>query len=147
MEADQRAPVVANGEIEIAGAPEAVWDVLTDFRAWPSWNPDVKSMSFAGEVAEGSEFKWKAGPGTITSTIRRVERPRLIGWTGKTLGTSAVHVYRLEPRDGKTLVSTEETFDGLIARIFRGSLQKTVKKSLDTGLQYLKARVEEPTAR
>ena len=145
MEADQRAPVVANGEIEISGAPEAVWDVLTDFRAWPSWNPDVKSMSFAGEVAEGSEFKWKAGPGTITSTIRRVERPRLIGWTGKTLGTSAVHVYRLEPRDGKTLVSTEESFDGLIARIFRGSLQKTVNKSLDTGLQYLKARVEEPT--
>jgi uncharacterized protein YndB with AHSA1/START domain len=138
---------VAKSEIEIAGAPEAVWDVLTDFRAWPSWNPDVKSMSFAGEVAEGSEFKWKAGPGTITSTIRRVERPLLIGWTGKTLGTNAVHVYRLESRDGKTLVSTEESFDGLIARIFRGSLRKTVKKSLDTGLQYLEARVEEPTER
>jgi uncharacterized protein YndB with AHSA1/START domain len=147
MEADQRAPVVVKSEIEIAGAPEAVWDVLTDFRAWPSWNPDVKSMSFAGDVAEGSEFKWKAGPGTITSTIRRVERPLLIGWTGKTLGTNAVHVYRLESRDGKTLVSTEESFDGLIARIFRGSLRKTVKKSLDTGLQYLEARVEEPTER
>jgi uncharacterized protein YndB with AHSA1/START domain len=147
MEADQGAPVVATSEIEIARAPEAVWDVLTDFRAWPSWNPDVKSMSFAGEVAEGSEFKWKAGPGTISSTIRRVERPRLIGWTGKTLGTNAVHVYRLEPRDGKTLVSTEESFDGLIARLLRSALQKTVKKSLDTGLQYLKARVGEPTER
>jgi uncharacterized protein YndB with AHSA1/START domain len=147
MEADQGAPVVAKSEIEIAGTPEAVWDVLTDFGAWPSWNPDVKSMSFAGEVAEGSEFKWKAGPGTITSTIRRVERPRVIGWTGKTLGTNAAHVYRLEPRDGKTLVSTEESFDGLIARIFRGSMQKTVKKSLDTGLQHLKARVEERTKR
>jgi hypothetical protein len=44
-------------------------------------------------------------------------------------------------------VSTEESFDGLIARIFRGSLRKTVKKSLDTGLQYLEARVEEPTER
>lgn len=143
MEADPGPPVVAKSEIEITETPEAVWDVLTDFRAWPSWNPDVKSMSFAGEVAEGSEFKWKAGPGTITSTIRRVERPRLISWTGKTLGTNAVHVYRLEPRDEKTLVSTEESFDGLIARIFRGSLQKTVKKSLDTGLQHLKAQVEE----
>jgi uncharacterized protein YndB with AHSA1/START domain len=143
MEADQGAPVVAKSEIEIAGTPEAVWDVLTDFRAWPNWNPDVKSMSFAGEVAEGSEFKWKAGPATITSTIRRVERPHLVGWTGKTLGANAVHVYRLEPRDGKTLVSTEESFDGLIARIFRGSMQKTLKKSLDNGLQHLKTRVEQ----
>lgn len=147
MDADQRAPVVVKSEIEIAGAPEAVWDVLTDFRAWPSWNPDVKSMSFAGEVAEGSEFKWKAGPGTITSTIRRVERPRLIGWTGKNPRYERRDVYRLEPRDGKTLVSTEESFDGLIARIFRGSLQKPVKKSLDAGLQYLKARVEKQTGR
>jgi uncharacterized protein YndB with AHSA1/START domain len=143
MEADPGPPVVAKSEIEIAETPEAVWDVLTDFRAWPSWNPDVKSMSFAGEVAEGSEFKWKAGPGTITSTIRRVERPRLISWTGKTLGTNAVHVYRLEPRDETTLVSTEESFDGLVARIFRGAMQKMVKKSLDTGLQHLKAQVEE----
>jgi hypothetical protein len=94
-------------------------------------------------VAERSEFKWKAGPATITSTIRRVERPHLVGWTGKTLGANAVHVYRLEPRDGKTLVSTEESFDGLIARIFRGSLQKTLKKSLDSGLQHLKTRVEQ----
>jgi hypothetical protein len=104
-------------------------------------------MSFAGEVEEGSEFKWKAGPSTITSTIRRVERPHLIGWTGKTLGASAVHVYRLEPHDGKTLVSTEESFDGLLAHIFRGSMERTVKKALDRGLQHLKTRVEEQAER
>jgi hypothetical protein len=147
VEVDKAAPVVAATEIEIAAGPEAVWDVLTDFGRWPTWNSDVKSISFGGEVSEGAEFRWKAGPGTITSTIRRVERPRLIGWTGKTLGTNAVHVYRLEPRDGKTLVRTEESFSGLVARLARGPLQRMLKRSLDTGLERLKARVEQsPTA-
>ena len=143
MEVDKAAPVVAATEIEIEAGPEAVWEVLTDFGRWPTWNSDVKSMSFGGEVSEGAKFRWKAGPGTITSTIRRVEQPRLIGWTGKTLGTNAVHVYRLEPRDGKTLVRTEESFSGLVARLARGPMQRMLKRSLDTGLERLKARVEQ----
>jgi uncharacterized protein YndB with AHSA1/START domain len=146
MEVNRDAPVVAAAELEIAASPEAVWDVLTDFERWPTWNSDVKSMSLSGEVAEGSEFRWRAGPGTITSRIGRVERPRLIGWTGKTLGTHAVHVYRLEPRDGSTLVKTEESFEGLVARIARGPMRNMVRKSLDAGLRQLKARVEQGPA-
>jgi hypothetical protein len=147
VEVDKAAPVVVATEIEIAAGPEAVWEVLTDFGRWPTWNSDVKSMSFGGEVSEGAEFRWKAGPGTITSAIRCVELPRLIVWTGKTLGTNAVHVYRLEPRDGKTLVRTEESFSGLVARLARGPMQRMLKKSLDTGLERLKARVEQPPTR
>lgn len=146
MDVKRDAPVLAAGEIEIASEPDAVWDVLTDFAAWPSWNPDVKSMAFEGGLAEGAEFRWKAGPGTITSTIRRVERPLLIGWTGKTLGMSAVHVYRLERRDGGTLVTTEESFDGPIARLARRPLRRMLTTSLEAGLRALKTRVESPRA-
>jgi hypothetical protein len=147
MDVDRTAPVIAASDVEIAANPDAVWDVLTDFDRWPAWNPGVTSMSFRGNVAEGTEFRWKAGPGTITSTIRTVERPRLIAWTGKTLGITGVHVYRLEPRDGRTLVATEESFDGILARLAPRRMQKMLKKSLDAGLLHLKARVEErPTA-
>ncbi|PQJ10866.1 hypothetical protein CJD36_012915 [Flavipsychrobacter stenotrophus] len=31
-------------EITIKAAPEKVWTVLTDFAAYPSWNPFVKSI-------------------------------------------------------------------------------------------------------
>jgi uncharacterized protein YndB with AHSA1/START domain len=61
---DEGAPVVSATEIEIAAASEAVWDVLTNFEAWPSWNPDVKAISMTDVLAEGSEFRWKAGPGS-----------------------------------------------------------------------------------
>ena len=139
---NEDAPAVGASEIEIAAAPETVWEVLTDIDRWPTWNPDIKSMSLQGGVAEGSVFRWKAGPGKITSTIRRVQPPRLIAWTGKTFGIKAIHFYRLEPRNGKTFVRTEESFEGIAARLMRRSLQKTLDKALADGLRYLRTESE-----
>ncbi|HKY11979.1 MAG TPA: SRPBCC family protein [Gaiellaceae bacterium] len=137
-----RAPVVGTSQIEIAAEPQIVWEVLTAFEGWPSWNPDVKSMSMHGAVVTGSRFRWKAGPGTITSTIERVEPPRLIAWTGKTLGLRAIHFYWLEPRDGKTFVRTEESYEGLVAGLMRARLKKTLDRALANGLRSLKAEAE-----
>lgn len=139
---NERAPVVGASEIEIGATPEAVWEVLTSLEHWPSWNPDVKSMSVDGPVAAGTVFRWKAGPGTVESTIRRVEPPRLIAWTGKTLGIKAVHFWHLEPRNGGTFMRSAESYEGLVTRLFRGPLQKTLDKALADGLQYLKREVE-----
>jgi len=92
--------------------------------------------------APGTVFRWKAGPGTITSTIQRVERPRSIAWTGRTLGIKAIHFWHFDGRDGGTFVRTEESYEGLVARLLRRSLQKTLDRALDDGLQDLKAEVE-----
>ena len=142
---NRRAPVIGASEIEIVAAPTVVWAVLTDIEEWPSWNSDVKSVSMQEGLAEGSAFRWKAGPGTITSVLRTVEPPRRIAWSGKTLGIQAMHIYALEARNGATFVRTEESYDGLIARLFRGPLQKTLSGSLESGLRHLKAESERRT--
>jgi uncharacterized protein YndB with AHSA1/START domain len=139
---DERAPVAGASEIVIAAPPETVWDVLAAIEGWPAWNPDVKWASVEGEIAEGTRFRWKTGPGTVASTLQRVERPRLISWTGRTFGIDAVHVWRLEPRDGTTLVRTEESFDGVVARLLRRPLRKTLTGALESGLRHLKAEAE-----
>jgi uncharacterized protein YndB with AHSA1/START domain len=143
---NQEAPVIGRNELEIPAPPERVWAVLTAFDQWPTWNTEVKSMEFAGSVARGSEFRWKAGPGTITSRIERAEPPLLIAWTGKTLGIKAIHFWMLESQNGSTLVRTEESYDGLVARILRRSLQKTLDGALERGLRCLKAEVERQSA-
>jgi hypothetical protein len=84
----------------------------------------------------------KAGPGTITSTLQHVGRPHVIAWTGRTFGMDAFHVWRLEPNNGATRVQTEETFDGLMARLFRRRLSKTLTSSLESGLRHLKTEAE-----
>ena len=144
--AEPRPPVVAASEIEIAARPEVVWAVLTEFGRWPSWNPDVTSMSMDAPVAVGSTFRWKAGPGTITSTIQRIEAPRLIAWTGRTLGIKAVDSWHLQPQEGTTLVREDESWDGVVARVFRRPLQKTLDRSLENGLRHLKAEAEQRAA-
>jgi len=140
--AQEDAPVRSTAEVEIDAPPQAVWDVLTDFQSWPHWNPDVKSMSFAGPLAPGSEFRWKAGPGTIVSTLERIEPPRYIAWRGRTLTIDAYHEWWLEPRDGGTHVRTQESFSGVVARLLRRMLQKTLDKSFADGVERLKLEAE-----
>jgi hypothetical protein len=140
--ADQRAAVSGAREIVISADAETVWDVLAGIDRWPAWNPDVKWVSIEGDVVEGTQFRWKSGSGTLTSTLRRVERPRLIAWTGRIFGIDAVHVWRFEPRDGSTFVRTEESFDGLVARLFRRRLRKILDRALESGLRHLKVEAE-----
>jgi len=59
---NEQAPVVGRGEIEIAAAPELVWDVLTAIDRWPSWNPQVKSMDMQGGLAEERSSDGRPGP-------------------------------------------------------------------------------------
>lgn len=142
VDVDRAAPTVGSSELEIAAPPEIVWDVLTNVAAWPTWNPDVRSASLDGALVEGTHFRWKSGPGTITSTLRRVEPPHLIAWTGTTFGIEAIHVHRLERRGDATIVSSEESWNGLLVRLLRRSMGRTLQKALDSGLQHLKAEAE-----
>jgi hypothetical protein len=139
---NKRAPVMVVGEIEVAATPEVVWEVITAIEQWPTWNPDVKWVSLNGDVVEGTQFRWKAGPETIISTIHQVERLLILAWTGKTLGVNATHVWRMDAQNGHTIVRIEESWEGLMARIFRDSSQKMLETAIETGLQYLKAEAE-----
>lgn len=58
------------------------------------------------------------------------------------MSIKAIHEWRLEPRDGGTFVETEETYSGVVARLLRGPLQKTLDKALEDGLQRLKREAE-----
>ena len=137
-----QAPVVGWSEIEIAAAPELAWSVLTAIGRWPEWNPGVRSVSSEEGIGEGSEFRWKAGPGSIRSTIEEVDAPRRIAWTGSSFGVKAIHVHTFAPHAGGTLVRTEESYDGLVARLFRRRLQRVLDTTLDDELRHLKAEAE-----
>ena len=139
MEVPRDAPVIATAEAEIAAPAEMVWDVLADFESWPEWNPDVKSLELEGPVAPGTVFRWRTGPSKITSTLEAVDRPRELGWSGKTFGAKAVHVWSFEPRGDATLVRTTESFEGMLPRMMRGRMQKMLDETLESGVGHLAA--------
>jgi uncharacterized protein YndB with AHSA1/START domain len=141
-EINELAPVVGSCEVEIAAPPKVAWEVSTAIERWPSWNPAVKSASFDGELDHGAAFRWKSGPGTITSTIQNVEPPRRIAWTGTSFGIRAIHVHTLGPQAGGTRVRREESYDGVVARLLGRRLQTVLDTTLEGELQHLKAEAE-----
>ena len=137
------APAKASASAEVNAPAETVWSVLTDIPRWPDWNPDVKSASLAGSLAEGAEFRWKAGPGSIVSRIERIKLYEEIGWTGRTTGIRAAHVWRIRDTGaGSTAVETEESWDGAMVAVLRWPARRLLRNSLSNGLAHLKAEAE-----
>ena len=58
-----------------------------------------------------TEFRWKARPSSLTSTLQVVDPPREIAWSGTTMGIKAVHVFRFQASDGGTLARSEESWE------------------------------------
>ncbi len=136
------APFVLRGEQEIAADVETVWGLLARIEEWPRWNPDVKSAQLEGELAPGTVFRWRAGGASLVSRLIAVDPPREIAWTGKGPGMKVVHVYRLEPRDAGTVVRTEESVEGIVARLLKGWLRKRMDTAVQAGLRSLAQAAE-----
>ena len=143
VEANRRAPVFSEGEIEVAASPAVLWDTVADFKRWPYWSPGVDSVTLEGPVAQGTVFRWRAGATRLVSTLQIVDRPRSIGWTGRALGVRANHVWRFESRPGGAVAHMEESFDGLVAKLFRSRLQKQLDETTAKGLRALKGTAEQ----
>jgi hypothetical protein len=146
MEINRNAPATADGELRIDADPEIVFGVISAIDRWPSWNPDVKSVSVEGPVQPGTVFRWKAGPSSLTSTLRVVDPPREIAWTGTTMGIKAVHVFRFQVSDVGTMARSEESWEGLIARLLKGYSRRTLDKGIRSVLAHLKTEAERRAA-
>ena len=142
MEIDRDAPVWAEREIEIAAPLEVVWDVLTSVDDWPRWYAEGKSAAIAGPVAPGTTFWMKAGPVTIKARIESAEKPHVFAWTGRTLGISAIHTWRLDRSEDGTRVQTQESMEGFPVRLLRAAMQKKLDSVLETWLRAMKIEAE-----
>ena len=107
-------------EIEIEAAPEEVWRVLTDFAAYPEWNPFVKSAR--GELREGGRLEIfvqvPEGRGMgFKPKVLRVAPARELRWIGSVPPGlfSGEHIFRLEPAGpGRTRFLHGERFKGFL---------------------------------
>lgn len=143
IDAERDAPVHEMGDVDVDASAEVVWDTLTDLDSWPQWMPGVKSVVTHGPFAVGSKFEWKAGPSVIRSEVVAADRPHGAAWKGRTLGITAVHVWNIEPRGPATThVHSAESWSGLLPRLLRATMRKTVRRALDDGLAALNAEAE-----
>jgi hypothetical protein len=137
--------------IDIEASSQRVWNVLTDFEAYPDWNPLFPEMT--GDLAVGSKLRFRITPPggrsmKISPTVLAVTPPRELRWRGglPIPGLfSGEHSFRLEPRgEASTHLLHEEHFSGIMVPLFGGTLRKT-ERGFEEMNRALKARCEATT--
>lgn len=136
-------------EMEINAKSERVWDILTDFAAYPEWNPFIRHI--VGVPEAGARLEVRIQPsGTKGMTFRPVvlaaDHAQELRWIGKLLLPGVLdgeHRFVIQSLgDGKTLFQQSEKFSGILVPFFRASLDRDTKRGFEEMNQALKARAE-----
>jgi hypothetical protein len=136
-------------EIEINAPPERVWRQLTDFAAFPKWNPFIRSA--AGEPREGSRLEVNLQPSgaramTFRPRVLKAEPQRELRWLGRLAIPglfSGEHIFSVEPRlGGGTRFVQREIFRGLLVPLMAKSLDRDAKRGFEEMNRALKERAE-----
>jgi hypothetical protein len=139
-----------HSETAIQASPERVWNVLTDFAAYPEWNPFIPRIT--GSLETGSRLDVQLQPPgsrgvRMRPTVQAAEPPRELRWLGH-LGIPGLfdgeHRFRIEAvgTDWVRFVQ-EERFTGLLAPLVLGFVERGTRQGFEAMNQALKARAEQ----
>jgi hypothetical protein len=146
--------VIKNGklvysEIIINATPDKVWEVFTDFAAYPGWNPFVKS--FKGQPQQGGNIEVLlqlpgSKPMTFKPTVLQYEKNKELRWIGKLFIPylfDGEHTFTLTDNgDGTTTFQQYENFRGILIPFMKQMLDVNTLNGFRLMNEALKARVE-----
>ena len=135
-------------QIEIEATPERVWEILTDFDAYPEWNPFIQAIE--GEAAPGSKLEVRIEPPggramRFKPTVLEAAPRQELRWLGRVLVPGLFdgeHSLRIEPIDDSRVRFVQaERFTGVLVPLFGKSLEKT-ERGFTAMNEALKRRAE-----
>ena len=138
-------------EIEINASPSRVWQVLTDFEKYPTWNPFIKKIS--GVVARNEKLEVhmpdpQGGTMAFTPTVLVAERDRELRWLGRSEGDvfNGEHRFLIEliQNNNEVHFTQSEKFTGSMVESLEGWLDTAVKQNFEDMNRALKQRAENP---
>lgn len=145
MKIDSNASLIAKKETIINVPVDKVWLVQSDIENWTTWQKEISFAKLQGKLAKGTMFTWKAMGMNITSELQEVVENKVIGWTGKSFGMKAVHIWRFESLQDKTKVTTEESLSGWFPTLIKVFNPNFLDQALSKALLTLKNYAESST--
>jgi hypothetical protein len=136
-------------EIEINASAERVWRVLTDFAAYPKWNPFVRRVE--GEVSVGARLHVYIQPSggkgmSFRPTVLIADPNREFRWLGHLWLPGLFdgeHSFSIEPLvEGRVRFVQRERFGGLLVPLLSKMLDGDTRRGFEETNRALKLRVE-----
>lgn len=136
-------------EIKIKANPAQVWEVLTDFSSYPTWNPFIKSLT--GDVKVGNTITARLEPPkasgmTFKPKVLVFETNKKFVWLGHLFIKGLFdgeHAFELiDNLDGTTTFIQSEKFGGILIPLFNKMLDVNTKEGFESMNKALKERVE-----
>ena len=139
-------------EISIQATPQRVWEILTDFAAYPAWNPFIPRISGPATVGSRLDVQLQPPGGrgmSMRPTVLAVTPSRELRWLGH-LGVPGLfdgeHRFRIEPLEtDRVRFIQEERFTGLLASLVMRFIEHGTRQGFEAMNQALKARAEQPS--
>ena len=108
--------------VEIGASPEGVWQVLTDFGQYASWNPFIRRIDGVLSLGAALTFTVVTGPdrtATARARILEIEENRRLVWGGGLpLGLfRGAHTFVITPTARGAVLENSERFSGPIAAL------------------------------
>ncbi len=136
-------------EITIDTTPERVWEVLTAFEKYPSWNPFIKSLE--GEVKVGEKIVVRLEPPgakgmTFKPKVLAFDQNKMFKWMGHLFFPGLFdgeHRFELiDNGNGTTTFIQAEKFKGILVRMFSKMLDGSTLNGFKTMNLKLKEAAE-----
>ena len=123
-ESEQRA---YSARVDIDASAAQVWDVLTDFAAYKSWNPLLRNVE--GDLVMGGSLRVQTTfiPMTLSATVTVVDKPNHFAWEDHVplnLLTPVFSVHLLPLSENRTRVIIAESFTGPLLPILGRRLDR-----------------------
>jgi len=137
-------------EIEISASAGRVWEILTDFAAFPQWNPFIRWAR--GNLVEGERLEVMMQPSgargmTFSPTVLTVETDRELRWIGHLFVPGLFdgeHIFTIEPLGaGRVRFTQREIFTGLLVPLLARMLDTDTQRSFEEMNKALKGRAEQ----
>lgn len=127
--------------IDIEKNASDIWNILTEFSSYRSWNPVVKHAAIYGPVVRGTGIRALAGKWDFEFTIVEARAPEILKLRGSSVGINLEFCFNIDSRDGKSAVRINAHTGGWISAVFKKRVRTGMEDNLDIFLNSLKKKV------
>jgi hypothetical protein len=137
-------------EIEIHASSERVWQILSDFKRFPQWNPFIRWAK--GEAKTGARLEVRIQPSgasgmTFKPVVLKAEPNRELRWLGRLLVAGLFdgeHIFSIEALGAQHVRFTQrEIYTGWLVPLMARGLDTDTRRGFEEMNQALKVLAEQ----